>query len=109
MDPISLQVIAPMLVAIILILTVGGVVLLRPLSKRLGELLEAMARERERPQLGQEMERLREVLETMSGRLALLEERQDFTDALLADPDRRRLRPGAATDDGGAAGRIGAG
>lgn len=92
MDPISLQMIAPMVVAIVLILTVGGVVLLRPLSKRLGWLLEAMARDRERPQIGQEMERLRELLETMNGRLTLLEERQDFTDALLTDPERRRLR-----------------
>lgn len=101
MGPMQLEILAPMLVTIVLILTVGGVVLLRPLSKRLGELLEVMARERERPGVGRELERVREVLETMNGRLALLEERQDFTDALLADPDRRRLPIGPAQDDDG--------
>ena len=90
----ELEILAPMVVAVVLILTVGGVVLLRPLSRRLGELLEAMAREREQPRLADEVERLREVMEAMSGRLALLEERVDFTDSLLADPERRSLRSG---------------
>lgn len=94
MGYMELEILAPMLVAIVLILTVGGVVLLRPLSRRLGELLEVMAREREQPRLEGEVERLRDVVETMSGRLALLEERVDFTDALLSDSDRRSLGPG---------------
>lgn len=104
MGVLELEILAPMIVAIVLILTVGGVVLLRPLSRRLGELLEVMAREREQPRLGEDMARLREVVDTVNGRLALLEERLDFTDALLADPERRRLRPGDAARDTPAAG-----
>lgn len=96
----ELEILAPMLVAIVLILTVGGVVLLRPLSRRLGELLEVMAREREQPRLDRDVDRLREAVETLNGRLALLEERVDFTDALLADPERRRLRPEPKLADG---------
>ena len=94
MDTGQLGILAPMLVAIVLTLTIGGVTLLKPLSKRLGELLEVMARERQQPRLGNEVEHIRELLETMNGRLSLLEERQDFTDALLSDPDRLRLRSG---------------
>jgi hypothetical protein len=92
MSPLHLELLAPMLVAIILILTVGGVILLRPIASKLGLLLEAMARERNEPRTAVELERIRDLLETMNGRLSLLEERQDFTEALLADPDRRSRR-----------------
>ena len=81
-----------MLVAIIFILTVGGVILLKPIASKLGLLLEAMARERNEPRTAVELERIRDLLETMNGRLSLVEERQDFTEALLADPERRSLR-----------------
>jgi hypothetical protein len=61
------------------------------MSKRLGDLLEAMARERQQPQVGEQLERVHDILDTIQGRLALLEERQDFTDQLLNDPERRRI------------------
>lgn len=85
----QLEILAPMIFAIILVLTIGGVVLLKPIANKLGNLLEAMARERQEPRIGDELERMREILETVSGRVALLEERQDFTEALLRDPERR--------------------
>ena len=88
----DLEIIAPMVVAVLLILTIGGVILLRPISSRLGHLLEAMAKERQGPRIGEDLTRIRELLETMNGRLTLMEERQDFTDALLNDPSRRSLR-----------------
>jgi hypothetical protein len=95
MGPGSLEFIAPMIITVVLILTVGGVILLKPISKHLGALLEAMAYERSNPpQLDAQFDRLHDALETMSGRLSLLEERQDFTDALLADPQRQRARLG---------------
>lgn len=84
------DVIAPMIVAIVLIVTVGGVVLLRPLAARLGQLLDAMAAERSQPTLEKEVVRIRQMLETLSSRLELMEERQDFTEALLQRPERRR-------------------
>lgn len=88
------EVIAPMMMMIVLILTVGGVVLLRPLSKRLADLLEVMAIERRDPGLKEELARVREMQELLSERLTLLEERQEFTDALLRNPDRKELKSG---------------
>ena len=74
---------APMLVAMTLILTTGAVYLLRPVAKRLGDLLELMAKQRageiEAPK-SQQMEQLLEAIDT---RLGLVEERIDFTDSLL--------------------------
>ena len=79
------DIIAPMLVAIVLILTTGGVAILRPISKRAGELLEVMARERRQPrQAVADSQRMVELMETLHARLERLEERQDFTDSLLS-------------------------
>ena len=64
------------------IVTVGGVIMLRPITSRLGLLLEAMAREKA-VSTSEETRRLREALETMNDRLSLLEERQDFTERLI--------------------------
>ena len=80
--------IAPMVVAVVLILTTGGVVLLRPLSKRLSELLELYTRDKAGGQIA-EIRRMREVVETLEARLRLVEERQDFTDRLLEGPPER--------------------
>jgi hypothetical protein len=56
-----------------------------------------MAKERSEPQIGNELGHIRDLLETTNARLALLEDRQDFTDALLADPDRKNLRLGRSS------------
>ena len=64
------------------IVTVGGVIVLRPIASRLGILLEAMAREKS-GSMPEETRRLRETVETMNDRLSLLEERQDFTERLI--------------------------
>ena len=92
MDPAQLELVAPMVIAVILTLTIGGVILLKPIANKLGNLLEAMAKERSEPQLGSELGHIRDLLETTNARLTLLEERQDFTDALLSDPERRDFR-----------------
>ncbi|MFQ5689854.1 MAG: hypothetical protein ACE5HQ_06255 [Gemmatimonadota bacterium] len=78
------DVLAPMIFMVVLTLTVGGVILLRPLSRRLGDLLETMAQERRGEIPGDDVTRIKTQLETVASRLALLEERQDFTDQLLA-------------------------
>ena len=74
--------IAPMVVSVALFLTVGGVLVLRPISGRLGALLEQMAKER-KALPSDEVNRLREEVETLRSRMELLEERQDFTEGLL--------------------------
>ena len=79
------EIFAPALVAIVLILTTGGVAILRPISKRAGELLEVMARERRQPrQAAADTQRMVDLMESLHARLERLEERQDFTDSLLA-------------------------
>jgi hypothetical protein len=74
-----------MIVAVVLILTVGGVIILRPISKRVSELLELYARDKDRTEV-HELRRMRELLESMDARMRLVEERQDFTDKLLERP-----------------------
>ncbi len=44
MDPAQLELLAPMVFAVILTLTIGGVILLKPIANKLGHLLEAMAK-----------------------------------------------------------------
>ena len=85
------ELVGPMIVAIVLILTIGGVTLLRPLSHRLSDLLEAMADERRNPpELDRTLHRIRDSLESMDARLTLLEERQDFTEELLRSRKKRK-------------------
>lgn len=86
--------IAPMVMSVVFIITTGAVILLRPLSRRLGDLLEVMAAERKDPQLKEELAKVRELQEILSERLALLEERQEFTDALLRGGEKQRLGGG---------------
>ena len=76
------DVIAPMIVSIVLILTVGGVVLLRPIAKRLGALLDVMVLEKSRT-TSVDNRRLGETMDTINERLSLIEERQDFTERLI--------------------------
>jgi len=84
--------IAPMLVMMTLIITVGTVVLLRPLAKRLGDLLELMAKQRRGELDSPVIEPTERLLESLSSRLSLVEERVDFTDRLLQERDPVRLR-----------------
>ncbi|HEX2190972.1 MAG TPA: hypothetical protein VHG51_18835, partial [Longimicrobiaceae bacterium] len=82
--------IAPMIVMVTGIVTTGGVLILRPIAKRLGHLLEAMTHERRLPDRGAEIAQLRDVLQSLDARMALIEERQDFTEALLHSGDGKR-------------------
>lgn len=75
------------------IVTVGGVIVLRPIASRLGILLEAMAREKSGSS-SEETRRLREAVETMNDRLSLLEERQDFTERLIGPRTSGDTGPG---------------
>ena len=76
------EIIAPMIVSIVFILTVGGVLVIRPIAKRISELLELYARDKTTG-IENDVHQVRELLETMNIRLQLMEERQDFTEKLL--------------------------
>lgn len=74
------------LIFAIVILAPAAVILLRPIAKHAGELLEQMALERKEGRVpGEDLERLRSAVETLSDRLQLVEERQDFTESVLHD------------------------
>ena len=62
------EVIAPMIVSIVLIVTVGGVALLRPLAKRVADLLELYARDRESG-IESDVHQMRDLLETMNAQV----------------------------------------
>jgi hypothetical protein len=83
------------LIPIALFVSVAAVAILRPLTTRVGKLLEAMARERtaalRAPADDPDSARLRTVIEHMGRRLDLMEERLDFTERLLSSG-----RPGFA-------------
>ena len=79
--------VAPMIAMIVLFLTVGGVLVLRPIAKRLGDIAELMLREKQEGAQG-ELRRVADLLETVSARMGLLEERQDFSERLLGSPER---------------------
>jgi hypothetical protein len=86
--------IAPMLVMLTLILTVGGVMVLRPIANRLGDLVEVLQQGRADPAIAQSLEHLTHLLEAQDRRLEALEERQRFTDDLLASRAEKAL-PGS--------------
>lgn len=81
------DILAPLIISVVLTLTVGGVLLLRPIAKRLGDIAELMLHEK-KGGTESELRRMGDLLETVSARMGLLEERQDFTERLLETPDR---------------------
>jgi hypothetical protein len=74
-----------MVVGVVFFLTVGGVLVLRPIAKKTGDLMEALARDKQAG-LQNDVGQLRDILETMNARLTLMEERLDFTERLIAGP-----------------------
>lgn len=77
--------VAPMLLGMTLFIVTGAVILLRPISKRLGTYLEALAEEKRKGGVPMtEDPRVISALEGIERRMARLEERQAFTDALLS-------------------------
>ena len=74
--------IAPMVISTVFILTVGGVILLRPVMKRLGALLDVLVLQKTKAP-DEENRRLRDTVETMNERLTLMEERLDFAERLI--------------------------
>lgn len=83
-----------MVISIVLFMVGGGVILLRPITKRLGMYLEVLSDEKRSRIAAPKQEvdaRLVAVLESMEKRLARVEERQEFTDDLLSGSRRGEL------------------
>jgi hypothetical protein len=83
------------LIPIFLFLSTAAVLILRPISSKLGSLLEAMARERQAPSQVDtgEIARLRLLVEHVAKRVELMEERVDFTERLLSTRARNGATP----------------
>ena len=88
------------LIPIMMFLSIAAVAIFRPLTKRLGLLLEAQAEEkraRHNPQLnpnlqqqGMEGEQTRMLMARLDRRLDLLEQRLDFNESLMDNTEKRR-------------------
>jgi hypothetical protein len=89
--------IAVMIVMLTGILTTGAVLILRPLAKRLGVFLEVATQQKlKAPADPNDGVRIRELLTSIDSRLSLLEERQDFAEALISAGDTKLLSVQAA-------------
>lgn len=88
--------IAPVLVPITMFLTIGAVLIFRgPFGRALAERMSRGGRQLS-PDQTAETEALRAEVEELRWRLGELEERQDFTERVLArDKEGGRLPPGA--------------
>ena len=78
------EAIAPMMVMMTGILTAGGVLILRPLAKNLASYLRTLEESKRLGPPTAEVAHLRDTLSNIESRLALLEERQNFTENLLS-------------------------
>jgi hypothetical protein len=88
------------LVPIFLFMCIAAVMIFRPMTKRLGSLLEEMARDRRAmraPENGQ-MERVVGLLEQLNTRLDLLEDRMEFMERLSDARPRHRSRLSGAVE-----------
>lgn len=96
------EAIAGMVISVVLFVTVGGVILLRPLSQRLGDLVEAMTEERKKSagKLPEMLEEMRRRLEDQEERLMLMEERLGFAEELMRGSSLERGALGSG--EGGA-------
>lgn len=82
-------------VGAVFFLTMGGVVLMRPISKRLSQFLEVLIEERRGERKSISDVETRRLLESLDDRLAALEQRVNFTEELLSSQDARRSLSGS--------------
>jgi hypothetical protein len=90
----ALELLAPVIVTVTLILMVGAVILLKPLSKQGGALMEQMLKDRREGRTADDLEHLTSAMTNLSERMRLLEDRQSFTESLIeASPESRGRIP----------------
>lgn len=85
------------LIPIFMFLVIGGVLILRPVTKKVGLLIEALAKERmsgnahERPLDPIQLERITAALERLNSRMDTIDDRMGFMERLVEDRPRSRL------------------
>lgn len=85
--------VASMVMTIILVALIGGFVLLRPIAKRVGLLLEQKLQDRQSAAAIDEVRQLRERMQLLEEEVRLLNERQRFTDELISRGAHRDQLP----------------
>ena len=83
--------IAPMIVAVTVTLSAAGVFILRPLTKRLGDVIDVIQRRQQMSQ-NEVVGRIAELLEHLDTRLDQLEHRQEFSERMLSSIEGRTGR-----------------
>lgn len=87
----------PELIPIFLFLVIGGVLILRPVTKKLGLLIEALAKERMgRTSPGEgldaaQLDRITAALERLNNRMDRIDDRIGFMERLVEERPRSRL------------------
>ena len=88
----ALELLAPVIVTVTLILMIGAVILLKPLSKQGAALLEQMLKDRRDGRAADDVERLTSAMANLSERMRLLEDRQSFAESLIEASPKSRGR-----------------
>lgn len=70
---------------------IGGFILLYPLSKRLGALMESKLKSQSEGAPQADVRKLAEAVRSLEREVHSLRERQEFTDSLLAPRDREKV------------------
>ena len=81
---------AGMVFSLLCLVVIGGIILMYPLTRRLGQLMEQRLEERRGVEGGDEVRALAEAVRALEGEVARLGERQTFVEGLLQAGDRRR-------------------
>lgn len=83
-------------IPIVFILAGASVLILRPITKRLGEALHQMQQDRHEARLDQgQLEQVRALMESVQERLELVEQRQSFFESLIESrSEKARLAKG---------------
>ena len=89
MDPMA---IAGMIFTLVLTVIIGGFILLFPLAKRLGLLIESKIQDKDaaRQELASENQ-LKEMIQGLETQIRALVERQEFTEKLLSHREQQNL------------------
>ncbi|MGH7577633.1 MAG: hypothetical protein ACREM1_21235 [Longimicrobiales bacterium] len=104
MDPDALL---AMIFVIILMMLTGGFILLFPIARRLGQVLERRLLQDDRSDVDPKaFAQLREAVRSLEGEVRRLNERQEFVESLIRPVDRVALPPdrlhhAAPVDQGG--------
>jgi hypothetical protein len=89
---VDVEFIVSLVFSLLVIIVVGGGILLFPITRRLGLLLERRLEAEALP--GDELQQLKAAVRSLDQQVQNLQERQDFTEKLLAPGSSEAPRPG---------------